>query len=276
MDSFTHILLYSLETASSIASEHAFEYGGVQTYLMQSTAVNTKPNYHFAAASSEDRQVKQAFVIGVRNVLNGIFRQITELIETQNQQNQQNQQNKKKKKKKKKDQKNQKDFKKIFNQSPQTILHFYHASRTIQSNLIKLSDLCCLGDDHEHNNHNNNHNNHNNNHNNKQNNYANETKRTKSSSTIPKTFPTHASGLLNMLYDQVRAEETTTVEQDIQHSVTTTTTTIKDVTTNIPEYLFRESCGKSVLENLEKKNECGLVNGAPIIVVIIVKIYFIR
>ena len=262
MDSFTHILLYSLETASSIASEHAFEYGGVQTYLMQSTAVNTNPNYHFAAASSEDRQVKQAFVIGVRNVLNGIFRQITELIETQNQQNQQN---KKNKKKKKKDQKNQKDFKKIFNQSPQTILHFYHASRTIQSNLIKLSDLCCLGDDHEHNNHNN-----------KQNNYANETKRTKSSSTIPKTFPTHASGLLNMLYDQVRAEETTTVEQDIQHSVTTTTTTIKDVTTNIPEYLFRESCGKSVLENLEKKNECGLVNGAPIIVVIIVKIYFIR
>ena len=213
---------------------------------MQSTAVNTNPNYHFAAASSEDRQVKQAFVIGVRNVLNGIFRQITELIETQNQQNQQNQQNKKNKKK---DQKNQKDFKKIFNQSPQTILHFYHASRTIQSNLIKLSDLCCLGDDHEHNNHNNNHNNNNNNHNN----YANETKRTKSSSTIPKTFPTHASGLLNMLYDQVRAEETTTVEQDIQHSVTTTTTTIKDVTTNIPEYLFRESCGKSVLENLEKK-----------------------
>ena len=89
---------------------------------------------------------------------------------------------------------------------------------------MRLSNLCCLGDGNE------------DNHN---------------DIPISRAFPRPASALLDMLYDQVRAEETA---EEVEMPLVAQIGILKeedhilldkedDVTQRISEYLFRESCG---------------------------------
>jgi len=112
--------------ASTIASEHAVAFGSA----MYGPGGESRGNVRKSSVSStEDRQVLHAFVLGVSNVLNVIFRQITELLNddggsSSNGEGGADQEN-----------------------VPKTLIHLYTASRAIQARLIRLSDLCCLDND---------------------------------------------------------------------------------------------------------------------------------